>query len=143
MRLPFAAVFALALHMQPAVAQDTPEALLEAIYAPMLSGGFGMTYDQAFSADTRRAMNACVARDEFCIDEGLWTTGNDFELANLRAKRLSLSTSAATYEVSFTNFGSPVRMTYSLVREGGKWKVHDIQVAGRSESLRKIFSRVD
>jgi hypothetical protein len=138
-RLAAAACAALALAPAARGFED-PVALLRGIYGPMLAGGAFLSYEAALSAAALADMRACLARDEFCVDEGLYTTGQDFDIEGLSARRLAEDADTAVFEVAFTNLGAPVTMTYSLVREAGGWRVDDIAVAGRTQSMRDGFA---
>ncbi|MBD8064192.1 DUF3828 domain-containing protein [Devosia sp. PTR5] len=118
--------------MSAALAQpyDSPDALLEAFYAPYLSGDFPDD-DASFRS---AALNALYAADAEAtppgelgaLDFDPYIDGQDYEISNLEIGSPSISGETATVEVRFDNFDQPTSLTYDLVLENGGWKIDDV-----------------
>ncbi|MDV3250367.1 YbjP/YqhG family protein [Devosia sp. BK] len=117
----------------PAAAQpfDTPEALLEAFYAPYLTDDFPENEESFRSA----ALNALYEADAESTPEGEmgaldfdpYIDGQDYQIANLEIGEPVYGGDTATVVVSFTNFDEPVEITYDLVNENGGWVIDDLE----------------
>lgn len=122
--------FALAATL-PALAFDTPRALIEAVYAPYLSDQ--IPDDE--SAWRSAGLNALYKADEDRTPEGEmgaldfdpYVDGQDFQLADLVIDEPAIEGDKATVKVTFTNMGEPREMLYSLVLEADGWKVDDLE----------------
>lgn len=133
MRLP-ATLLALTLLAFPAQAQsfDTPESLIEALYA----------YDTAeteadapspYSPFLSRGLNRLLQADRDATPEGELgaldfdpvINGQDGAAEDIELSPPIVFDDIAELEVSFTN-GEPVTLYYTLVRERGSWRVDDI-----------------
>ncbi len=108
----------------------TPEALLEAFYAPYFSGEFAEDESQFRSA----ALQALYDADAQNTPEGEmgalsfdpFINGQDFEITDLAIGEAAVTGDTAVVEVSFENFGEPTELTYELVLEDGGWKIDDV-----------------
>lgn len=128
---------------------DTPEALLEAVYAPYFSGEFSEDEAEFRSA----ALNALYDADAENTPEGEmgalsfdpYIDGQDYEIADFEIGEPVIEGDTATADVSFTNFGEPRAITYDLVFEDGSWKIDDL--AGENDEfsyrLSEIFAEAD
>lgn len=68
-------------------------------------------------------------REEICLDFGLAVDGQDYDEAEVaRSLKLdeTVSGTGAIVIARFTNFGEPREIEWTLVEEGGAWKVSDI-----------------
>lgn len=125
---------------------DTPKALLEAFYQPYFTDDFYEDETPYRSA----ALNALYANDASGTPDGEmgalsfdpYIDGQDFELADLKIGDPAISGDRAEVNVSFTNFGDPVSLTYDLVKENGGWRIDDVAstTPGAEYRLSEIFS---
>ncbi|QQR40193.1 DUF3828 domain-containing protein [Devosia rhizoryzae] len=151
MRLAAIASIAFLALARAAAAQpfDTPEALLEAVYAPYFSGEF--SEDEAeFRSE---ALNALYEADAQNTPEGEmgalsfdpYIDGQDFEIAEFEIGEPLIDGDTATVDVTFTNFGEPRAITYDLVFEDGSWKIDDLEGENAEFSYRltEIFAGVE
>ena len=130
--LALSALIAMAL---PAVAAtyDTPKALLEALYAPYEKGDDfdWSTWDEAqfrsghlndlFDRDAKEA-DGDIGR----LDFDPYIDGQDYQIGNLAIGEPAVTGDIATVEVTFTNFGAPEDLTFTLVKQSDGWKVDDV-----------------
>ncbi len=61
------------------------------------------------------------------LDFDPYIAAQDYELKDFGILSEQVAGDAATIVVGFTNFDYHTELTYSLVREGGAWKVDDIE----------------
>jgi hypothetical protein len=127
---------------------DTPEALLKQLYVPYTSGdNFNWdNWDDAqfrdkhlndlFAADLKEA-NGDVGR----LDFDPYIDGQDYEIKDLKFGTPQIKGDVATVEVTFTNFGDPDDLTFTLVKEDGGWKIDDVVSKGNEYpySLKEIM----
>lgn len=124
-----AALFALAA---PAVAEqfDSPEALLDAFYAPYF-GEAEFGDETPFRSD---ALNALYEADAARTPEGEmgalsfdpYVDGQDMQLADFEIGEPVITDDVAEVEVTFTNFGEPRELVFTLVFEDGGWRIDDV-----------------
>ncbi len=128
-----------------ASAQQSPQAFLQAIYAPYLKRDFkGQPYTEAarfFAPDLARAMDrdmrlAKQYRQPPTLDGDPFMDAQEWQISDL-VVRASGSGNSATGVVSFANFGKPRRLAIDLVRTPAGWRIADI--AGSSGSLRMLY----
>jgi hypothetical protein len=125
--------------------QQSPQAFLEALYAPYKTKGFrGQPYQQAerfFEPTLAHAM----ARDyQLAKKNGVPPTLNgdplvdaqEWEIANLSV-RVSALGEQATGIVSFTNLKQKKTLAIELVKTPAGWRIADI--AGSGGSLRALY----
>jgi hypothetical protein len=82
----------------------------------------------------------CALDWDFVVD------GQDVKLANVKVGAPVVAGKKATVEVMFTNFGTPCANVYYFVREGGQWKVEDIETKAGSDApvrIAKLLSDYD
>lgn len=109
---------------------DTPQALLEAFYAPYFSGEFNDDEAQFRS----QALQALYDNDAKVTPEGEmgalsfdpYIDGQDFDIADFEIGAPGIAGDYASADVTFTNFGEPRSLTYELVLENGGWKIDDV-----------------
>jgi len=111
---------------------ETPEAMLEALYAPYIAGGDIQDYSPFFSDN----LNALYATDSEkangevgAIDFDPVIAGQDFEITKFAVGATEVDGNAAKVTVTFDNFETPETLIYSLVKEDDTWKVDDIESA--------------
>ena len=132
-------IFALALMMAAcgfvqAQVFDTPEALLEAFYAPYFSQEFSDD-DSAFRS---KALQELYETDAAATPEGglgaldfdPYIAGQDWDLTDFWIGPAQIVGDTARVVVSFKNFGEADTLTYDLVLEDGGWKIDDLSGVG-------------
>ena len=72
------------------------------------------------------------------IDFDVFYNAQDASIKNLQIGKAVIKGSTATVPVHFTNYGRNENLVYSLVREGGAWKISDIKYRG-AETLLNFF----
>ncbi len=124
---------------------DTPEALLEAFYAPYLNDEIPED-DAQFRSETLQAL---CDRDAEITPEGEmgalgfdpYIDGQDFGLTEFEIGEPQIEGDSAIVDVNFNTFDEPRSLTYELVNEDG-WKIEDV-VSTSSENpyrLSEIFA---
>jgi len=117
----------------PTAAQpfDTPQALLEAFYAPYLTDDFPENEESFRSAALNALYDADAentpAGEMGALDFDPYIDGQDYQIANLEIGEPVYDGDMATVVVSFTNFDRPVEITYDLVNENGGWVIDDLE----------------
>ena len=137
----------LALSSLPAAAQtfDTPEALLDALYAPYLQDTTLLEQDVYLSDALMGLYDADAAQtaegDAGTVDFDPVIAGNDYQLSNYAVTDLAIAGDYASATVTFDNHNEPTTLEYSLVNEGGNWQVDDIENKGGEYpwQLTKLF----
>jgi len=108
---------------------ETPEALLEAFYAPYFNGEF---YDDE-TPFRSAALQAFYDNDAQITPPGEmgaisfdpYIDGQDFDITDFVIGTPAIAGEEAIVDVSFRNFGAPRSLTYELVFEDG-WKIDDV-----------------
>ena len=109
---------------------DTPQALLEAFYAPYFSGEF--TEDESpFFSDELEALYAADAEatpegEIGALDFDPFVDGQDFELTNFEIGAPGIAGDYASADVTFNNMGRPTTLAYEFVKENGSWQIDDV-----------------
>lgn len=94
-----------------------------------------------------RALAALFKRDQDCfrksnqicaIDWDFIIDGQDWELSHVKVGPLVVAGERATVTVSFNNLKSSSANVYRFVREGGDWKVDDIETRTAGEKPTRI-----
>ena len=129
---------------------DTPEALLEAFYAPYLQGDIP-EYDDSVFFSTR--LQELYRHDAEITPEGEmgaiefdpFIAGQDFDLTDFTIGTPATTDDTATVDVSFSNFETPVTLTYDLVWESDSWKIDDVMStdADNPYMLSEIFAAAE
>lgn len=109
---------------------ETPQALLEAFYAPYFNGNFPENEAQFRS----HALQALYDDDAELAGEGEmgaisfdpYIDGQDYDITELVIGAPAIAGDEAVVDVAFRNFGEPRALTYELVLEDGGWKVDDV-----------------
>lgn len=127
----FAAGLFLALtSLAAAQTYETPDALLEAFYAPYFNGNFPEDESQFRSAE----LQALYDNDAEITPEGEmgainfdpYIDGQDYDLADFEIGAAGIAGEYASADVTFTNFGEPRMLTFEMVFEDGGWKIDDV-----------------
>ena len=109
---------------------DTPQALLEAFYAPYFSGEF--TEDESpFVSDELEALYAADAEatpegEIGALDFDPFVDGQDFELTDFEIGAPGIAGDYASADVTFNNMGRPTTLAYEFVKENGSWQIDDV-----------------
>ena len=94
-----------------------------------------------------RALAALLKRDQDCvrksnqicaIDWDFIIDGQDWEISQVRVGPLQANGDKATVTVTFNNLKSSNTNIYDFVREGGDWKVDDIETRRSGEKPLRI-----
>lgn len=109
---------------------ETPEALLEAFYAPYFTGEFYADESQFRS----QALQALYDNDAEITPDGEmgamsfdpYIDGQDFEITEFEIGAAGIAGDYASVDVTFNNFGQPRSLVYELVLEDGGWKIDDV-----------------
>lgn len=147
MRLIAAAFACLVSLAAPAFAQpfDTPKELLEAFYAPYLANEIPENEPSFFSealVDYYVADSENTPEGEMgALDFDPFIDGQDFDIADLEVGEPTIRGDKARVAVTFTNFGTPIKIDFELVFEDGGWLIDDLvnENAEYSYRLTDIF----
>lgn len=119
---------------------DTPQALLEAFYAPYFSGDFPENESQFRSVALQGLYDADAALtpegEMGAISFDPYIDGQDFEITKFEIGAPGIAGDYASADVSFENFGQPRVLTYEMVREDGGWKIDDVVSANPDNEYR-------
>lgn len=126
-------LLALASTIAPAVAYDTPKALLEALYSPYFKGD-SFDWDNWDEAQFRsRHLEELYDRDAKEADGEMgrldfdpFIDGQEYDISDFVIGEPAISGDAATVEVTFKNFDLAEDLTFALVKEPDGWKVDDV-----------------
>lgn len=123
---------------------ETPEALIEALYAPYLADSDPIDRDVFFSDGLTRLyeVDAQQSQGEVgAIDFDPVINGQDWDITDLIVGETAGSDESVVVTVRFKNFGQFVTLRYGLVNENGNWQVDDIEsVEGDNRwTLSEIF----
>lgn len=109
---------------------DTPQALLDAFYAPYFSGEFNddeaQFRSQALQALYDNDAQVTPAGEMGALSFDPYIDGQDFDIADFEIGAPGIAGEYASADVTFTNFGEPRSLTYELVFEDGGWKIDDV-----------------
>lgn len=147
-RLMYSLMFSLTL-VVPGLAFDTPQALMQAVYAPYVQADYDWSgYDDSawrskelealFEQDAAETPEDQVGR----LDFDPYVDGQDFDLSDLKIGNPAISGDAAQVEVTFKNFDAAEDLVFSLVHESDGWKIDDIVSSNPDYqwSLKQIMS---
>lgn len=109
----------------------TPRALLDYAYAPYATGDFkddnGLLYSNALNALFATAEANAPEDDVGPVDFDVFVNGQDFQLTDLAIGDSTPEGDGVTVPVTFKNFGEAQSLVFHLIREGGGWKINDIE----------------
>jgi len=127
---------------------DTPEALVEAFYAPYLADQTDFDAD-AEASFRSTSLQGLYDADAAATPEGEMGTldfdpyigGQDWALTDFEVGKAEINGDAASIDVTFKNFGDVRNLTFELVMEGGGWKINDLvsNTPGDEFRLSEIF----
>lgn len=130
MRLPMltAGLFLAFSTIVTAASYDTPEAMLQAFYAPYLANDTTAT-DDGFRS---KALNGLYAADAEASDGEVgaldfdpYINGQDWMLTDFQIGQAEITGDTAKVAVTFKNFDQDTRLVYDLVDEDG-WKIDNV-----------------
>ena len=109
---------------------DTPQALLEAFYAPYFGGEFAED-ESPFFSDELEALYAADAEatpegEIGALDFDPFVDGQDFELTDFEIGAPGIAGDYASADVTFNNMGRPTTLAYEFVKENGSWQIDDV-----------------
>lgn len=119
---------------------DTPKAVLDYAYAPYATGKFVDDNDVLYS----KALNAMFAAAEAAtpddevgpVDFDVFVNGQDYQLTDLTIGEPSPEGAGVTVQVSLKNFDAPQTLVFHMIKEGGGWKISDIESLTPGDSWR-------
>ena len=127
------------------VPADTPRALLDSIYQPLVAGQYE-TIEEHYSDRLQELVAANIAlnvRDTSgmpidpdaapIVEFNPFLNGYDTALEHLQVTEPIISDDTAVSLVSFDKAGSSTVLSVSMVREADAWKVDDIASVGEGE----------
>ena len=110
---------------------DTPKALLDYAYAPYSTGNFqddnGVLYSKALNAMFAAAEANTPDDDVGPVDFDVFVNGQDYQLTELKIGEAAPEPTGVSVPVSFKNFGDAQSLVFHLIKEGGGWKINDIE----------------
>jgi hypothetical protein len=110
------------------VETDERAQMVRALYAEFTSQAMQCEEDKMsrfFSADiVNEFMKACEA-DAYPPYPII--PGNDFDDAEIMRTLKVVPVSDSAYMASFRNFGTPETVTYTFEKQGGQWRITDVQ----------------
>ncbi|MEO5805002.1 DUF3828 domain-containing protein [Devosia sp.] len=112
-----------------AASYDTPEAMLNAFYAPYLANSIPED-EESFRSQALQALYdadaAATPEGEMgALDFDPFINGQDWTLTDFKIGKAKISGDTAKVQVTFNNFDTPTVLVYDLVNEGG-WKIDDV-----------------
>ena len=132
MRLIAAVLACAAVLSPPVLAQpfETPQDLLDAFYAPYLSGDIPPD-EEDFRSEFLNGLYEADAENTpdgemGALDFDPYIDGQDFDIADFEIGEASIRGDKARVAVDFTNFGEPRHIVYELVHEDGGWRIDDL-----------------
>jgi hypothetical protein len=73
---------------------------------------------------------SCGKTEEVCgVDADFLIDGQDFEIKNVRVTETKTAAASATVEARFKNFGRQSKLTFSMVKEDGRWVIDRMKAA--------------
>lgn len=108
------------------------EAAIVAIYksyqsSPANGPDLGKVYSARLQALIDADAKATPEGEVGKIDWDVFVDGQDWEISELKIALVEEKGDRANVSASFLNLGEPREMLFDLVREGGQWKVDDVQ----------------
>jgi hypothetical protein len=75
-----------------------------------------------------RLRKACAKTEELCGPSfDFFVDGQDYDLKDIKVEQISSGEGSALVRASFKNFGAPRRITFSMIREKGKWVIDGLK----------------
>lgn len=135
--MPFAGLLLLAALAFPAagiLGQGlTPELIIKGVYAAYVKGdGKSPAYTPAVTSRLKRHR----------LEADFLIAGQDFQVAKVAVRQVSLAGDKAVIDARFTNFGKPMHVRFDFRRIGDRWLVAEVRhLHDKSHfSLRRMLS---
>jgi hypothetical protein len=137
-------IAALFAGLVPAAAQSVqPDALVRGLYRPYSKAGAEPSATRAVRRYASKRLGALLAREEQCVkksgeqcslDFDFIVNGQDFEIADLTIAPAAIAGDEASVVATFRNLGTANEIVYSFVRQGGDWRLDDVEARAPKES---------
>lgn len=115
----------------PPVVFDTPKALLEYAYKPYATGNFQDDNDVLYSKKLNSLFAAAEAAtpddDVGPVDFDVFVNGQDYQLTDLTIGDPTPEGEGVMVPVAFKNFDAAQSLVFHLIKEGGGWRINDIE----------------
>ena len=121
----------------PAAAQAVqPDALVRGFYRAYEKAGGEPSATRLVQPHASERLGGLLARDEQCakkrrepcsLDFDFIVNGQDFKIANVSVAPPAVAGDKASVTARFRNFGTANEIVYSFVREGGAWRLDDVE----------------
>ena len=110
---------------------DTPRALLDYAYKPYATGDFQddneVLYTKKLNSLFAAAEAATPDDDVGPVDFDVFVNGQDYQLTDLVIGDPTPEGEGVMVPVALKNFGTPQSLVFHLTKEGGGWKINDIE----------------
>lgn len=110
---------------------DTPKALLDYAYAPYATGNFKDDTSLLYSSELNAQFAAADANSSEDspgpIDFDVFVNAQDYQLTDLVIGDPVDEGTGMKVPVNFKNFGDAQSLLFHLIKEGGGWKINDIE----------------
>ena len=110
---------------------DTPKALLDYAYAPYATGNFkddtSLLYSSELNAQFAAADASSSEDSPGPIDFDVFVNAQDYQLTDLVIGDPVDEGAGVKVPVSLKNFGDAQSLLFHLIKEGGGWKINDIE----------------
>lgn len=146
-------IFALALPLGAAQAQQSPKDFVGSIYKHYVGqDDLGLTWGED-PADAQRYFSQSLAKlivDEEKTHPGelsdviqvdFFVGGQDWLITKLTTDIVPQDATHCTAVVKFRNFGKPVQVTLALVNEAAGWRIDNITWNPKQPSLRALYEQ--
>jgi hypothetical protein len=109
---------------------STPQALLDYAYKPYFDGKFPTDDENALYSKSLKALLATAtakSEDEVGpLDFDVFVNGQDYTLSKLKIGDSEPEGQGVKVPVTFNNQGIDESLVFHLIKEGGTWKINDI-----------------
>jgi hypothetical protein len=140
--LPILMFFLMLIPAQAAPRPDDPLAMIKTIYKKFEAAApepeqdiYSRRLQRLIDADRKSTPDGDVG----ALDFDVFVNGNNWELANVRVELLSRDATRAQVRSTFESFKKPQEILFSFVREGGHWRIDEIQSL---KSIRWTMSKI-
>jgi hypothetical protein len=115
----------------PTTTFDTPLALLTYAYQPYTTGQFKddnvILYSRGLNALFAAAEANTPEDDVGPVDFDVFVNGQDYQLTELKIGDPAPEGAGVSVPVTLKNFDDPQSLVFHLIREGGSWRINDIE----------------
>lgn len=110
---------------------EDPKGLVEYAYVPYASGEFPADTFELYAPTLMELWDAMEARtpegEVGAIDFDPFINAQDYEIKDVAIGDAAIDGDEATVTATFTNFGEPQEIRFTLVRLADGWKIDDIE----------------